>query len=411
MVGIYYPLASSLFSNGLFAGLGYTMNFVSVPCIKASPDPLNVFATNLEKAAKIGILTSIVGADNQVNTRIILTKYAPKGVNDTSYFKVDRSQTVPKPETLKEGQVLVKAVALSIDPHLRIYITEPEDKKGLTDDNYQSPLGEPILTIGAGIVIASNSPNLKVGDKVRGKVFSWQEYAVLQDSDLTKLPSTDRIPLEKYIGVLGMPAFTAYLGVVTLGESKAGETLLVSAASGAVGQVVVQLAKKRGLRVVGIAGSDDKVEYVRSIGADAAINYKTCGNYVDAIKAAAPEGIDVYFDAVGGELLDAALFNLNQRGRVLLCGSMTTFSADRSKVQGIKNIDRMIMKQGVIKGLFYQPYEGTQVQTEFFEEMSQLVDNDEIEFKVDERNGLESAPQALADTYMGRNFGKVVVKL
>ncbi|KAJ1854226.1 hypothetical protein H4R99_007223 [Coemansia sp. RSA 1722] len=347
------------------------------------------------------------------NTRVVLKEYLPQGTISASYFSVDKSQVVPSPDTLANDQVLVSIGALSMDPHLRLFITESDSDKSTDSYNPHDlhPLGEAMSSIGVGTVVASNSKKFSVGDRVRATDMPWQEFAVLPDHLLEKLPGDDSIALEDYIGVLGMPAFTAYLGVVTLGQAKAGETLLVSAASGAVGQMVVQLAKARGLTVVGVAGSDQKTAYVSKIGADAVINYKTCGDFEQAIKAAAPQGIDVYFDSVGGEFLDATLLNLNSRARVILCGSMTTFGADRSTVKGVKNLDTMIVKEVVMRGLFYQPHVGTQAEADFVVEASRLVKQGAVHFKTDVREGLEQAPQALADLYSGGNFGKLIVRV
>ncbi|KAJ1724274.1 hypothetical protein LPJ53_001426 [Coemansia erecta] len=347
---------------------------------------------------------------NNTNTRIVLREYVPPGINTTTCFSVDKSQQVPSPDSLTDGQVLVKVFALSIDPHLRIYLLAPEDQDPVVPQS-SHPLGEAFASIGVGIVTASKSSKFAVGDRIRSVTLPWQDYAVMDATNLIKLPADETIPLQDYLGVLGMPSFTAYLGVVTAGKAKAGETLLVSAASGAVGQMVVQLAKARGLRVIGIAGSEEKTARVKSIGADQVINYKTCGDYEQAIKAAAPGGIDVYFDAVGGSILDAAFLNLNAGARVVLCGSMTTFGADRSKITGIKNLDTLIVKEATVQGIFWYPHLGTQVETDFFEEATRLVKQGKVDFKVDERTGLESAPQALVDPYEGKNFGKITVLL
>ncbi|KAJ1843528.1 hypothetical protein LPJ73_005464 [Coemansia sp. RSA 2703] len=350
-------------------------------------------------------------SNSSINTRIVLRDYMPKGVTSASYFSVDESQEAPSPDSLVDGQVLVKVFALSIDPHLRIYILASEDLPSLADPGLLYPLGKTFSSIGVGTVIASRSNKFCVGDRIRGSELPWQKLAVLNEGSIEKLPSDASVSLQDYLGVLGMPSFTAYLGVVTVGKAKAGETLLVSAASGAVGQVVVQLAKARGLRVIGVAGSDEKTARVKSIGADAVINYKTCGDYAQAIKAVAQEGIDIYFDSVGGSFLDAALLNLNNSARVILCGSMTTFGADKTATYGIKNLDSLIVKEVTMKGLFYLPHIRTQAEADFIQETTRMVSQGLIDFKIDERVGLENAPQALVDLYEGKNFGKVIVRL
>ncbi|KAJ2548261.1 hypothetical protein EV175_004896, partial [Coemansia sp. RSA 1933] len=266
----------------------------------------------------------------------------------------------------------------------------------------------PISSIGVGKVVASASPMFQPGDQIRSEQFPWEKYAVLSDSEIMPIPVSDR-PLTDYIGVLGMPSFTAYLGLVGVGAPTAGETLLVSAASGAVGQIAVQLGKARGLKVIGIAGSDEKAAYIKDIGADEALNYKTCGDYVQAIKRLAPSGIDIYFDNVGGELLDAVLLNLNTHARVIICGSMATYATNKANISGVKNLDTVITKEVSLKSIFYLPHMGTPIEDDFVREMSRLVEEDKIKFKLDVRDGLEKAPQALVDLFTGANFGKVIV--
>ncbi|KAJ1833115.1 hypothetical protein LPJ63_003005 [Coemansia sp. RSA 2711] len=347
--------------------------------------------------------------EDTFNTRVVLQAYPPKDVHTTSCFTIDRSQPVPDASALQLGQVLVKTEALSIDPHHRLYIDAPGESG--PGEEFRYPLGQPIFGIGVGTVVASRSDSYSIGDWVRGDELPWQAYTVISDQALTKLPKTTSAPLLDHIGVLGMPAFTAYLGIVTVGRPKRGETLLVSAASGAVGQIAVQLGKVNGLRVVGVAGSDDKVEHIKHLGADAVINYKACEDYARAINQAAPEGIDIYFDNVGGEFLDAALLNLNRHARVVICGSISTYAADKSKIAGVKNLDTTIVKEVTLQSIYYQPHLGTLVEADFLEEMAQMVACGQIEFKTDERIGLESAPQALVDLFTGRNFGKLIVRL
>ncbi|KAJ2451191.1 hypothetical protein EV183_003775 [Coemansia sp. RSA 2336] len=328
-----------------------------------------------------------------VNTRVVLQSYAPKDVHSPSLFSIDDSQTVPDAATLQPNQVLVKAEALSIDPHQRRFIDVP-DSSNKTAHRFRYPLGEPIVGIGAGTVVASTSSQFSVGDWVRSEQFPWQEYAVFADQHLVKLPKT-AASIVDHVGVFGMPAFTAFLGITLVGQPKAGETMLVSAAAGAVGQVAVQLGKARGLRVVGVAGSDDKVEYVNRLGADKTINYRTCGDFVHAIKQAAPEGIDIYFDNVGGEFLDAALLTLNPHARVALCGSISTYASDKSKIAGIKNLDTIIVKQVTLRSFHYQPHLGTPIEADFLEEMAQLVAANRMQFKLDLRQALDQYIQLL----------------
>ncbi|KAJ2809889.1 hypothetical protein H4S07_002995 [Coemansia furcata] len=344
-----------------------------------------------------------------INTRVVLREYAPDDVHSPDYFSIDNSQPIPDSNKLTKGQVLVQVSTLSVDPHQRLFISPPPTMPTVKSA-FRYPLGQAIFGIGVGTVIASKNASYAVGDRVRSESMPWQEYAVLNEDQLIKLPDNDS-PLSDHVGVYGMAAFTAYLGTVYVAKPKAGETILISAASGAVGQVAVQLAKARGLRVVGMAGSDDKIEHIRSLGADAAFNYKTCGDLDAAMAEAAPNGIDIYFDNVGGEILDAALLNLNPLARVVICGSMSTYGAAHSKIRGIMNLPSVIVKEVALKCIYYLPHYGTQRETDFLQEMTQLVEQGKIQFRVDERIGLASAPQALADLFAGKNFGKLIVKV
>ncbi|KAJ2863416.1 hypothetical protein GGH94_003632 [Coemansia aciculifera] len=346
---------------------------------------------------------------SSTNTRVVLREYAPDGVHSPDCFAIDDSQPIPNDKTLKKGQVLVQVSALSVDPHQRLFISPPPEKPTIKSA-FRYPLGQAIFGIGVGTVVASKNDAFAAGDKVRSESMPWQSYAILGEDQLIKLPASDSA-LSDHVGVYGMAAFTAYLGTIYAGKPKAGETIMISAASGAVGQVAVQLAKARGLRVVGMAGSDEKVEHIGSLGADAVINYKTCGDLNAAIVEAAPDGIDIYFDNVGGEILDAALLNLNPLARVVLCGSMSTYGAAQSKIRGITNLPSIIVKQVTLQCIYYLPHYGTQRETDFLQEMTRLVEQGKMQFRVDERIGLESAPQALADLFAGKNFGKLIVKV
>ncbi|KAJ2658331.1 hypothetical protein IWW48_004097 [Coemansia sp. RSA 1200] len=191
---------------------------------------------------------------------------------------------------------------------------------------------------------------------------------------------------------------------ILIGKPKAGETMLVSSASGAVGQMAVQLAKVRGLKVVAVAGSDDKVEYVKSLGADVAFNYNICGNHTETIKKAAPEGIDIYFENVGGPFLGAVLANINPHGRIIVCGTITQHNIS------VKNFTAILTQKVTVRGFIIFDYYNTQEQTDFFNEMSRLYKEGKIQYKVDVTEGLDNAPRALLNLYEGKNFGKTLLK-
>ncbi|KAJ2866357.1 hypothetical protein FB639_005029, partial [Coemansia asiatica] len=212
---------------------------------------------------------------------------------------------MPSAENMDEGSILVRTLHLSCDPYLKGCISTM-----FKDSPFAIKPGEVVCGIGIGVVEASTSPEFNVGDMVSGFRVPWQTRFVTKTEGFSKIEVDSKIKAIDYLGVLSMPSFTAYVGLVTVGKPKEDETLLVSSAAGGVGQMVVQLAKARGMRVVATAGSDDKVEFIKSLGADVAFNYKTCGSFADAIKKHVPEGIDLYFDNVGGEFLEAAVANM-----------------------------------------------------------------------------------------------------
>ncbi|KAJ2602920.1 hypothetical protein GGF40_000408 [Coemansia sp. RSA 1286] len=339
------------------------------------------------------------------NTSIKLVRNIPSGSPTLKDFKVE-SIDAPAKSSLKPNQVLIRTLYLSCDPYFRGRLTG-------TRDSYVASFepGKPIEGLGVGVVEASTSPKFSDGDLVTGGAFLWETRFVSDDSALTKVPANTGISPANYLGVLGMPSFTAYVGLVSLCSPKAGETVLVSAASGAVGQMVVQLAKARGLRVVGAAGSDDKVEFIKGLGADAAFNYKTCGDLQSAIKKAAPGGIDIYFDNVGGEFLDVALKNMRPFGRIAACGMISQYNTTPETAYQLKNIVNIVPKKVSIFGYIVTDYYAKPDYKNFIDEVSAKLQEGKVSYKLDEVVGLENAPQALLDLFEGKNFGKRVVKV
>ncbi|KAJ1952301.1 hypothetical protein GGI12_006280, partial [Dipsacomyces acuminosporus] len=278
------------------------------------------------------------------NTSVTLVRHIPSGPVHVADFKVTTG-AAPTKDSLQKDQILIRTLYLSCDPYMRGRLTGSGDRYVASFE-----VGKPIDGLGVGVIEASTSDKYAEGDIVTGFVFKWESKFIAPASGYTKVPANSPISLANYLGILGMPSFTAYVGTITLCKAKAGETILVSAASGAVGQIVVQLAKARGLRVVGAAGSDKKVEFIKSIGADAAFNYKTAGSLQAAIKQATPEGIDIYFDNVGGEFLDAALNCMRPFGRIAECGMISQYNATASTAYHIKNLSQVINKKLTMYG-------------------------------------------------------------
>ena len=266
------------------------------------------------------------------NTQIKLAR-RPVGEPQSSDFEISTT-AVPEPG---EGQVLIKVLYLSLDPAMRGWMNEGK--------SYVPPvqLGEVMRALGAGRVVASRHPDFAVGDHVTGTT-GVQEYAVLDGSELTKVdPSV--APLPTFLHVLGMTGMTAYFGLLEVGQPKAGETVVVSGAAGAVGTVVGQIAKLKGCRVVGIAGGKEKCDFLTGeLGFDAAVDYKR-GDLKAALRAACPEGVDVFFDNVGGDILDTVLTRLRMHARIVICGAISQYN-NTTPVKGPSNYLSLLVKIG-----------------------------------------------------------------
>ena len=301
--------------------------------------------------------------------------------------------------TLAAGQVLVKVRYLSIDPAMRVWISGVK--------TYFNPVNPCDLmpSLGLGEVLQSASDKLQPGDLVRG-MLGWQDYAVCQASDLQRLPK-DNNP-SQHLGVLGINGLSAYIGLVTIAKIKEGETVLVSTAAGAVGSVAVQIAKAKGCRVVGIAGSDEKCAWVcRDLGADACFNYKTVPSIRQAIRTHCPAGLDVYFDNVGGETLSAALQQINQSGRIAMCGSIESYNQEAPKPW--TNYSTLILKNVMVQGFIVMNYA-----QEFSGALTQLrtwLQAGKIKHREELLEGLENCPRGLRMLFTGENKGKVIVRL
>lgn len=309
-------------------------------------------------------------------------------------------RTAPVRE-LEDGECLVRNLYLSLDPTNRIWMSDREQ--------YLPPvaIGDVMRGITIGRVVASRNPRLAVGDAVQG-VGGWQDYWVAQGGAATKLRDDGNTPLTLYMGLLGMVGCTAYFGMLEIGNPQAGETVVVSAAAGAVGSIAVQLAKMRGARVIGIAGTDEKCAWlVEELGIDAAINYRREKVYA-RLRELAPQGVDVYFDNTGGEILDAVLANLALNARIPLCGLISTYNAT-GRGTGPANYGAILIKRAMVKGFIILDY-----QARYGEATSALAGwhaQGKLKYRVDVVEGLESAPRALGRLFDGSNQGKLVVRV
>ncbi|PSR98761.1 2-alkenal reductase [Actinidia chinensis var. chinensis] len=300
-----------------------------------------------------------------------------------------------------KGALLVKNLYLSCDPYMRGRMRQ-------FHDSYIPPFvpGSVIEGFGVSRVVHSDNPNFKTGDIVTGMT-GWEEYSLIQEPQrLRKIQQDDDIPHSYYVGLLGMPGFTAYAGFYEVCAPNKGDCVFVSAASGAVGQLVGQLAKLHGCYVVGSAGTDQKVELVKNkFGFDEAFNYKEEPDLDAALKRYFPQGIDIYFDNVGGAMLDAALGNMRVHGRIAICGMVS--EQNLFKPQGIHNLFHLISKRVTMRGFLQSDY--LHLFPRFLEDVISYYKQGKIVYIEDMSQGLESAPAALAGLYSGKNVGKQVV--
>lgn len=303
---------------------------------------------------------------------------------------------------LQEGQVLVQNLWLSLDPYMR----------GRMDDvkSYSAvqPLNAVMVGGTAGVVLDSKNPKFAKGDMVAG-AFGWQEYGISDGTGQYGAPMrkvSDQIPLSAYLGVVGMPGVTAWHGLNKIIEPKAGETVVVTAASGAVGSVVGQLAKAKGARVIGIAGGPAKCAYVRDeLGFDACLDYKGA-NITELLAEAVPGGIDGVFENVGGVIFDAILGRMNAFGRIAVCGLISGYNGQAHALGNVRSILTNRLKvQGFIVSDHLSEW------PEALTELGGLVAGGKLKYRETVANGLESAPQAFMGLLKGENFGKQLVKL
>lgn len=333
--------------------------------------------------------------DPPTSTRHIVLARRPHGRPVPEDFRLE---TVALPE-LRDGQILVANSVMSVDPYMRGRMNDVK--------SYIDPfrLDEPLDGGAVGEVIASRSGDVPVGVTVLHGL-GWREHAVL-DGRRAQVVDVSQVSESAYLGVMGMPGLTAYAGLMAAGEFSPGDAVFVSGAAGAVGSLVVQIAKASGAsRVIGSAGSAEKVARVLELGADAAFDYHD--GVGDQLEAAAPDGIDLYFDNVGGEHLEAAIEAMNDDGHIALCGAISAYNASEPP-PGPRNLFRAIGKRLTMRGFIVGKYAG--LNAEFREKMTGWLRDGEVRFDETFRDGLENAPQAFIDLLDGANTGKMVVRV
>jgi NADPH-dependent curcumin reductase CurA len=321
----------------------------------------------------------------------------PTGEPDQDSFEL-RETDVPAPAP---GELLVRTRFLSVDPYMRGRMRDAE--------SYAEPwdVGDALKGGVVGEVVESESDAYDAGDLVTGEG-KWADYATLDADDVAPVDPSVAAP-EAYLGVLGMPGRTAYFGLLEVGEPKPGDTVVVSGAAGAVGSVVGQIAKRNGCRVVGFAGSDEKTDWLTDeLGFDAAVNYKTTDDYRAALDEAAPDGVDVYFDNVGGPITDAVFTQLNLDARVAVCGQIAHYN-DEEVPTGPRKLPQLIPVRAKVQGLLIADF-ATRF-GEASERLGQWVASGDLKHRETVVEGLENAPDAFLGLFSGDNIGKQVVRV
>ncbi|SES68014.1 hypothetical protein SAMN05421676_101156 [Salinibacillus kushneri] len=329
----------------------------------------------------------------------ILLKSRPNGTPTEENFEF-KEVNVPD---LKEGETLVKTLYISVDPYMRGRMS--------TAKSYVEPfeVNEVISGGVVGEVIESKSDKLKNGDKVTG-MLGWQRYNAVDSSKVRKV-NENLAPLSAYLGVLGTTGLTAYFGLLDIGQPKEGETVVISGAAGAVGMIVGQIAKLKGARVIGIAGSDKKTAYLeKELGFDATINYKTTENLFKSIKQACPEGVDVYFDNVGGAVSDAVTSLLNDYARVPVCGAISSYNITSLREDmGPRIQPKLIKTRALMKGFIVSDY--APHFKEAAQDLGKWLSEGKLKYEETIVEGFKNVPQAFIGLFKGENLGKQMVKV
>ena len=335
-------------------------------------------------------------ASPAINRQVVL-KARPLGIPQAEHFEI---RSAPLPE-LKDGEVLVRNQFLSVDPAMRGWVNAAA--------NYSEPvgIGEVMRAFSAGRVVASRNPRYTEGSLVMG-LLGWQDYAVTDGKAIRRQVRETDLPLSLSLGVLGLNGITAYFALNACGEPKAGETVVVSTAAGAVGSVVGQLARYQGCRAVGIAGGEDKARLcVEAFGYDAALDYHAPG-LEQALSDACPGGVDVYFDNTAGRISDAVHPLINRHARVVICGTASVSSWDPWP-QGPRIERHLLNKAARMQGFLVWDYEHRY--EEAIAALAPLVREGKLRYREEILDGIEAAPGSIADLYQGKNMGKRLIRL
>lgn len=335
-----------------------------------------------------------IPTNRPINRKVVLTSHVT-GLVGPEHFRIEEEPAKPP----GAGEVLVETDSISIDAFIRTSLNEEE---GL---HTQVPIGGTVIALAVGRVIESNAEGWSVGDAVTGPLGA-QTHATLPAAMLQKI--NDALPLSTYLGALGLTTgVTAYFGIREVGHVRAGETVLVSGAAGAVGSVASQIAKIAGAKVIGLAGGPSKVAYLTdTLGLDAGIDYKS-EHVADRLKQLAPDGIDVFFDNVGGDILDIALDNIRERGRVVICGAISQYG-HQQHVRGPSLYLRLAERYARMEGFTVMHF--AQQFPEAYAQLGQWLAKGRLQMREQVENGIDSFPAALQTLFQGGNTGKMLVK-
>jgi NADPH-dependent curcumin reductase CurA len=331
----------------------------------------------------------------QVNRQILFVS-RPAAMPEESNFRLIES---PMPQ-VGQGELLIRTRYLSVDPYMR---GRMRDAKSYVAPY---PLGEVFVGGIVGEVVESKHAKFQPGDIVEGRM-GWADYNLSTGQHIRKIDPAVA-PVTTALHVLGMPGLTAYFGLLDIGKPQAGETVVVSGAAGAVGTLVGQIAKLQGCRVVGIAGSAEKINYLtEELGFDAAINYKTAGDIREALKAACPAGVDVYFDNVGGTISDAVISLINYQARIIVCGQIALYNLEQPDL-GPRIQSQLLINSAMIKGFIVTDYAARN--REGLTQLTAWVTEGKLKYHENIIEGLENTPQAFLGLFRGENIGKQLVK-
>ena len=328
------------------------------------------------------------------NEQFVLAK-RPEGLPEDDVFRFEETDI----KKLGNNELLIESVYISVDPYMR---GRMNDTKSYTKPfSIDEPLNGHVL----GRVVESKAAGFKENDVVTGGL-SWKKYNTVSADAVNKVPSAD-VPLHLYLSTLGMPGHTAYGGLLNIGKPKEGETVVVSAAAGAVGSVVGQIAKIKGARVVGIAGGSKKVNYLtETLGFDAAVDYKA-DDFTDKLAEAVPDGIDVYFENVGGSISDEVFNHLNRFARIPVCGAISSYNTKEDN--GPRVQQKLIKSQALMQGFLVAQFEDDAENTS--KQLAQWIHEGKIKSEVTIAEGFDKLPEAFRNLFTGDNFGKQIVKV